>query len=62
MEGNRDVEMGIGGEGVRVGREREDKRRLERKGRFVEHNIPGDVNTTRGDMQTLITFMRSQIT
>ena len=61
MEGNKDVEMWIGGEGVGVGGER-GQRRLERKGRFVEHNIPGDVNTTGGDIQTLITFMRSRVT
>ena len=42
MEGNRDVEIGISGEGVGVGGERErGQRRLERKGRFVKHNIPG---------------------
>jgi len=50
--------MGISGKGVGVGRER-GQRRLERKERFVEHNIPRDVTTTRGDMKTLITFMRS---
>jgi len=61
MEGNRDVEMRIGGEGVGVKRER-GQRRLERKGGFIEHNIPGDVNTIRGDTQTLITFMRSRVT
>ena len=61
MEGNRGVEMGIVGEGVGVGGEGR-QRRMKRKGRFVEHNIPRDVNTTRGDMQTLITFMRSRIT
>jgi len=61
MEGNRDVEMGIDGEGVGVGGERE-QRRLERKGGFVEQNIQGDVNTTRGGMQILIIFMRNQIT
>ena len=60
MKCNRDVEMEIGGEGVGVGGER--KGRGEWKGRFVEHNIPRDVNTTRGDMQTLITFMRSRVT
>jgi len=58
MEDNRSVEMGISSEGVGVGgRGRE--RRMERKGRFVKHNIRSDVNTTRGDMQTFITFMRS---
>ena len=56
MEGNRGMEMGIGGEGVGVGGEG-GQRRMKRKGKFVEHNIPRDVNTTRGDMQTLITFM-----
>ena len=58
MEGNRDVEMGISGEGVGVGGER-GQRRLKRKGGFVKHNISGDVNTTRENMQILITFMRS---
>ena len=62
MKGNRGVEMEISGEGVRVSGEREGQRRLERKGRFVEHNILRDVNMTRGDMQTLITFMRSRVT
>jgi len=56
VEDNRDVEMGIDSEAVRVGGER-GQRRLERKERFVEHNILGDINTTRGGMQTLITFM-----
>jgi len=49
--------MGIGGEGVGVGGE-SGQRRLKRKGGFIEH-ISGDVNTTRGDMQTLIIFMRT---
>ena len=60
MEGNRGMEMRIGGESVRVGGEREGgQRRLKRKRRFIEHNISADVNTTKGDMQILITFMRS---
>ena len=59
MKGNKNVKMGIGGEGVKVGEEKR-QRRLERKGELVEHNILRDVNTTRGDMQTLITFMRSR--
>ena len=49
MVDNRDVKMGIGGEGVGIGGER-GHMRLERKGQFVEHNISGDVTTTRGDM------------
>jgi len=48
--------MGIDGEGVGVGGER-GQRRQERKGGFIKHNILGDVNTTRGDMQILITFV-----
>ena len=49
MKGNRDVEMGISGEGVGAGGER-GQRGLERKGGFMEYNILGDVNMTRGDM------------
>ena len=61
MESNRDVEMGIDGESVRVDGERErGQRRLERKERLVEHNISGNVNTTRWDMQILITFMQNE--
>jgi len=60
MEGNIDVKMGIGGEDVGVCGER-GHRRLERKGGFIEYNIPRDVNTTRRDMQILITFMRSRV-
>jgi len=58
MEDNRDVEMGSDSEGVRLGGERErGHMRLERKRGFVEHNNPGDVNMTREDMQTLISFI-----
>jgi len=53
--------MGIGGEGVGVGEER-GQRRLEKKRRFVKHNISRDINMTGGDIQTLITFMRSRVT
>ena len=60
MEGNRDMEMGISGEGVRAGGER-GQRGLERKGGFIKYNIPRDVNTTRGHMQTLITLIRSRV-
>jgi len=56
MECNRDMKMGIGGEGVGAGGE-SGQRRLERKGGLVEHNIPGDVNKTRGDIQILINFV-----
>ena len=61
MEGNRDVKMGISGEGVGVGGERERERieetGKERKIRRTQH--PGRCKTTRGNMQILITFMRS---
>ena len=57
IEGNKDVEMGIGGEGVGVGGEREDRGDWKRK-----EDSSGDVNTTRGDMPTLITFMLSRVT
>ena len=60
MEDNRAVKMGIDGEGGGVGGERTDE--TGRIGGFVEHNIPGDVNLTKGDIQTLITFMRSRLT
>jgi len=61
MEDNRSAEMGIGGEGVGVGGEREG--REEWKGKEDSSNTTSRyVNTTRGDMQTLITFMRSRVT
>ena len=62
MEGNRDVETGISGEGVGVGEERErtEETGKERKIRQTQH--PRDVNMTRGDMQILITVMRYRVT